>query len=216
MSPTFAELRQAFRAGHDIHALTASEVFGVPIDGDGPADPPPRQGDQFRHHLRHQRLWPGQQIGVPQAEAADYIKAYFARFPASAPIWSGPRATAAARLCRDALRPALLYPRHQRRQPARRAGAERQAINAPLQGAAADIIKRAMARIPPALAKAGLTARMLLQVHDELVFEAPESRGRATAALVKRVMEGACAPRRELSVPLVVETGMAQNWDEAH
>src|SRR6202035_4652722 len=87
--------------------------------------------------------------------------------------------------------------------PARRAGAERQAINAPLQGAAADIIKRAMRRLPPALAKAGLSARMLLQVHDELVFEVPEGEAETTASLVKDVMENAPLPAVELSVPLV-------------
>src|SRR5581483_11306938 len=93
--------------------------------------------------------------------------------------------------------------------PARRAGAERQAINAPLQGSAADIIKRAMSRLPAALEAAGLRARMLLQVHDELLFETPEDEAEKTAALVKRVMESACGPRCELSVPLVVETGWA-------
>jgi DNA polymerase-1 len=100
--------------------------------------------------------------------------------------------------------------------PARRAGAERQAINAPLQGSAADIIKRAMARIPAALTQEGLRARMLLQVHDELLFEAPEAEVEHTAQVVKAVMEGACAPHCELSVPLVVETGWGGSWDEAH
>ncbi len=96
--------------------------------------------------------------------------------------------------------------------PARRAFAERQAINAPLQGSAADIIKRAMARIPAALADAGLGATMLLQVHDELVFEVPEAEVEATAALVRRIMEGAA----HLSVPLVVDTGFGPDWETAH
>src|SRR5262249_8372882 len=100
--------------------------------------------------------------------------------------------------------------------PMKRMGAERQAINAPLQGSAADIIKRAMGRLPTALQTAGLKARMLLQVHDELLFEAPEDEVQATATLVKEVMEGACAPRCELSVPLVVDTGWATSWDAAH
>jgi DNA polymerase-1 len=85
-----------------------------------------------------------------------------------------------------------------------------------LQGSAADIIKRAMIRVPSALAGAGLHARMLLQVHDELLFEVPEAETRATAEIAKMVMEGACAPHCELSVPLVVETGFAHSWDEAH
>jgi DNA polymerase I len=85
-----------------------------------------------------------------------------------------------------------------------------------LQGSAADIIKRAMGRLPAVLERSGLRARMLLQVHDELLFEAPEGEVEATASLVKEVMEGACAPRCELSVPLVVETGWARSWDQAH
>jgi DNA polymerase-1 len=93
---------------------------------------------------------------------------------------------------------------------------ERAAINAPLQGSAADIIKRAMVRVPPALAKAGLSARMLLQVHDELLFEVPDAEVGATAALVKTVMEGATLPALELSVPLIADTGVGSNWAEAH
>ena len=94
----------------------------------------------------------------------------------------------------------------------RRAYAERQAINAPLQGGAADIIKRAMVRLPAALEAAGLRARLLLQVHDELLFEAPANEADATAAMAKRVMEGAVT----ISVPLVVETGHGHSWGAAH
>jgi DNA polymerase-1 len=94
----------------------------------------------------------------------------------------------------------------------RRAGAERQAINAPLQGGAADIIKRAMVRLPAALAEANLSARLLLTVHDELLFEAPAAEAPTLAALAKRVMEGAAT----LSVPLVVETGTGHSWGAAH
>jgi DNA polymerase-1 len=100
--------------------------------------------------------------------------------------------------------------------PARRSFMERAAINAPLQGTAADIIKRAMIRIPGALAAQKLKARMLLQVHDELLFEVPEKELEATSSVVKKVMEGAPLPALELSVPLVAETGAAENWAEAH
>jgi DNA polymerase-1 len=100
--------------------------------------------------------------------------------------------------------------------PAMRSFAERQAINAPIQGTAADIIKRAMIRVPPALAGAGLGARMLLQVHDELLFEVPEAEIEATKALVREVMEGAAAPAVHLSVPLVAEAGVGATWAEAH
>ncbi len=93
---------------------------------------------------------------------------------------------------------------------------ERAAINAPLQGGAADIIKRAMIRMPAALAEAKLTARMLLQVHDELLFEVPDAEVEQTAAVVKQVMEGAALPAREISVPLIADAGIGANWGEAH
>jgi DNA polymerase-1 len=93
---------------------------------------------------------------------------------------------------------------------------ERAAINAPLQGTAADIIKRAMIRVPPALREAGLKARMLLQVHDELLFEVPHAEIAETAELVRQVMERAPLPAVRLLVPLVAEAGWARNWAEAH
>ena len=101
--------------------------------------------------------------------------------------------------------------------PMRRGYAERQAINAPIQGTAADIIKRAMIRIPGALAEAGLDdVIMLLQVHDELIFEAPEAKAEKAIPVIRGVMEGAAGPARALSVPLEVEAGVADNWREAH
>ena len=94
--------------------------------------------------------------------------------------------------------------------------AERQAINAPIQGTAADIVKRAMVRVPPALEAAGLSAKMLLQVHDELVLECPKAEAEDVCAIVKRVMEQAPAPAAEFSIPLDVEANAAPNWEEAH
>jgi DNA polymerase I len=210
-------LKAAFRAGADIHALTASEVFGIPAEGMDPNVRRRAKAINFGIIYGISAFGLAQQLGVPQGEAADYIKAYFARFPGIRDYMERAKAQA-----RDKGYVETLFGRRcyiagiKDANAARRAGAERQAINAPLQGAAADIIKRAMRRIPGALVTARLSARMLLQVHDELVFEAPESEAQATAALVKSVMEQACAPARELSVPLVVETGMARNWDEAH
>jgi DNA polymerase-1 len=99
---------------------------------------------------------------------------------------------------------------------AHRQFAERAAINAPIQGAAADIIRRAMVRMPAALEAAGLSARMLLQVHDELVFEAPETEADRTCEVVRQIMENAAYPAVDISVPLVVEARAAKNWDEAH
>ncbi|MGZ8360718.1 MAG: DNA polymerase, partial [Allosphingosinicella sp.] len=109
------------------------------------------------------------------------------------------------------------FPRIKSNNQGERQGAERAAINAPIQGTAADIIKRAMVRIEPALAAEGLgRARMLLQVHDELVFEVPEEEVEAASAVVRRVMEGAAEPAVRLSVPLGVEIGTGPNWGAAH
>jgi DNA polymerase-1 len=212
-----AELKRAFQAGHDIHALTASEVFGVPLDQMDPQTRRRAKAINFGIIYGISAFGLGNQIGVPQSEAAEYIRAYFERFPAIRAYTE--------RIKADARRTGYVetifgrkcfIPGIRDANPARRAGAERQAINAPLQGSAADIIKRAMGRLPAAVERAGLHARMLLQVHDELLFEAPEDEVKATAELVKQVMEGACAPHCELSVPLVVETGWARSWDQAH
>ncbi len=211
------ELRQAFHDGLDIHALTASQVFGVPLDRMDPLTRRRAKAINFGIIYGISAFGLGAQIGVPQSEAAAYIRAYFERFPAHRAYMermktdcrgSGKVETIFGRKCRIS---GIRDPN-----PARRNAAERQAINAPLQGSAADIIKRAMIRIPAALADAGLAARMLLQVHDELLFEVPESEIAATAEVVKKIMEGACAPHCELSVPLVVETGWAKSWDDAH
>jgi DNA polymerase-1 len=211
------ELKAAFRDGIDIHALTASQVFGVPLAAMDALTRRRAKAINFGIIYGISPFGLGQQIGVSPGEAAEYIRAYFERFPAIRAYIerikldcqrSGYVETIFGRKC---FIPGIRDPN-----PTRRAGAERQAINAPLQGSAADIIRRAMARIPPALAEAGLRARMLLQVHDELLFEVPQEEAAATAALVKRVMEGACAPRCTLSVPLVVDTRWARDWDAAH
>jgi len=211
------ELKQAFRDGVDIHALTASQVFGVPLATMDANTRRRAKAINFGIIYGISAFGLGAQIGVPQSEAAAYIRAYFERFPAIRAYMeriktdcrrTGYVETLFGRKC--------FIPGIRDANPARRAGAERQAINAPLQGSAADIIKRAMTRIPAALASDKLRARMLLQVHDELLFEAPEAEVEHTAQVVKAVMEGACAPHCELSVPLVVETGWAKSWDEAH
>jgi DNA polymerase-1 len=210
-------LKAAFREGADIHALTASEVFGVPVEGMDPNVRRRAKAINFGIIYGISAFGLAQQLGVPQGETAEYIKAYFARFPGIRDYMERTKAEAREKGYVETLFGRRCYvPGIKDGNPARRAGAERQAINAPLQGAAADIIKRAMHRIPGALAAAGLRARMLLQVHDELVFEAPEGEAEATARLVAQVMEQAPSPARELSVPLVVETGMAANWDDAH
>ena len=211
------ELKQAFRDGVDIHALTASQVFGVPLASMDANTRRRAKAINFGIIYGISAFGLGQQIGVPQAEAGAYIRAYFERFPAILAYTeriktdcrrTGYVETIFGRKC--------FIPGIRDANPMRRAGAERQAINAPLQGSAADIIKRAIGRIPAALAHAGLNAWMLLQVHDELLFEVPEAEADDTAQVVKGVMEAASAPHCELSVPLVVETGKGPNWDEAH
>ena len=212
-----AELKRAFQEGHDIHALTASEVFGVPLDKMDAQTRRRAKAINFGIIYGISAFGLGNQIGVPQAEAAAYIRAYFERFPGIRAYMERIKVAArSAGFVETIFGRKCFIPGIRDANPARRAGAERQAINAPLQGSAADIIKRAMGRLPAALEKAGLKARMLLQVHDELLFEVAEDEVEATAGLVKEVMEGACAPRLELSVPLIVEPGWAKSWDEAH
>ncbi len=211
------ELKEAFRDGVDIHALTASQVFGVPLASMDAMTRRRAKAINFGIIYGISAFGLGAQIGVPQAEAAAYIRAYFERFPAIRAYMERIKVD-----CRRTGYVETIFGRKcwiagiRDTNAARRAGAERQAINAPLQGSAADIIKRAIARIPAALAGEHLRARMLLQVHDELLFEVPEAEVEATSRLVKTVMEGACAPHCELTVPLVVETGFARSWDEAH
>jgi DNA polymerase-1 len=210
-------LKEAFRSGTDIHALTASEVFGVPMAQMTSEIRRRAKAINFGIMYGMSAFGLAQRIQVPQSEAAEYIKAYFARFPGIRDYMERIKAE-----CRDKgyvetlLGRRCYIPGIKDGNWSRRGYAEREAINAPLQGTAADIIKRAMARIPRALAQADLKARMLLQVHDELVFEAPEAEAETSASVIKRVMEQAPLPALELSVPLVVETGAARNWDEAH
>jgi DNA polymerase-1 len=210
-------LKQAFREGADIHAMTASQVFGIPAEGMDPMVRRRAKAINFGIIYGISPFGLAQQLGIPQAEAKAYIEAYFARYPGIRDYMErmkkraremGYVTTLFGRRCH--------LPGIKDINPARRSFMERAAINAPLQGTAADIIKRAMIRIPGALAAKKLKARMLLQVHDELLFEVPEKELEATSSAVKKVMEGAPLPALELSVPLVAETGAADNWAEAH
>ena len=206
-------LKDAFRHGIDIHALTASQVFGVPVEGMDPLVRRRAKAINFGIIYGISGFGLAQQLGIPQGEAQAYIAAYFERYPGIRAYMDRTKQEARERGFVETIFGRRCWvPGIKDSNPARRAFAERQAINAPLQGSAADIIKRAMARIPDALAAAGLGATMLLQVHDELVFEVPEAEVETTAATVKRVMEGAA----HLSVPLVVDTGVARDWEAAH
>jgi DNA polymerase I len=210
-------LKQAFRDGTDIHALTASQVFGVPVQGMDPMVRRRAKAINFGIIYGISPFGLAQQLGIPQSEAKAYIAAYFERYPGIRDYMDRMKKRAREMGYVTTLFGRRCYlPGIKDINPARRSFMERAAINAPLQGTAADIIKRAMIRIPAALAAKKLKARMLLQVHDELLFEVPEAELTATSALVKKVMEDAPLPALELSVPLVAETGAADNWAEAH
>jgi len=157
------------------------------------------------------------QLGIPQSEASDYIKKYFARFPGIRDYMEDTKQFARTHGFVETLFGRRIHIREiNSKVPGFRGGAERAAINAPIQGAAADVIRRAMVRLPPALEEAGIKATMLLQVHDELIFEAPNKDVEKAAKLIKSVMEKAALPAVEISVPLVVEARAADNWDAAH
>ncbi|MGH6888395.1 MAG: DNA polymerase I [Rhizomicrobium sp.] len=210
-------LKSAFAQGADIHAMTASEIFGVPVK-DMPSDIRRRaKAINFGIVYGISAFGLANQLGIARGEADDYIRKYFERFPGIRNYMETTKAFARERGYVETLFGRRIHVREIRSKiPGLRGGAERAAINAPIQGTAADIIRRAMIRVPPALARQGLSARMLLQVHDELVLEAPDTETGATAAAVKTIMERAALPAISLSVPLVVDARAAGNWDEAH
>jgi DNA polymerase I len=212
-----AQLKKAFNDGVDIHAMTASEMFGVPVK-DMPPDVRRRaKAINFGIIYGISAFGLGAQLGIDKNEAGAYIRKYFERFPGIRDYMDetkeycrkhGYVLTLFGRKCH--------YPEIKNSNPSIRAFNERAAINARLQGSAADIIRRAMIRIEPELEKAKLRAQMLLQVHDELIFEVPEEEVKGTIALVKEVMESAPHPAVALNVPLRVDARAADNWDEAH
>ena len=206
-------LKDAFRDGLDIHALTASQVFGVPVEGMDPMVRRQAKAINFGIIYGISAFGLGRQLGIPRSQAGAYIEAYFERYPGIRDYMERTKAEARAQGYVTTLFGRKCHLRGiNDKNPARKSFSERAAINAPLQGGAADIIKRAMVRLPGALHDASLSARMLLQVHDELVFEVPEAEVDDTAALVKEVMGSAAS----LEVPLVLDTGVGYNWDEAH
>ncbi|MCB8877582.1 DNA polymerase I [Acidisoma silvae] len=206
-------LRESFRNGEDIHARTASEVFGVPMAGMDPLTRRRAKAINFGIIYGISAFGLARQLQIEPGQAKRYIEAYFERYPGIRDYMESTKEEARANgFVLTPFGRRCWIPGIADKNGARRAYAERQAINAPLQGGGADIIKRAMVKLPAALRDAGLAARMLLQVHDELMFETPESEAQATAAVIQDVMQNAA----ELSVPLVVETGIGASWAEAH
>ncbi|MBV8112056.1 MAG: DNA polymerase I, partial [Hyphomicrobiales bacterium] len=210
-------LKKAFREGLDIHAMTASEMFGVPVKGMPGEIRRRAKAINFGIIYGISAFGLANQLGIEREEAGAYIKKYFERFPGIRDYMEETKAyakkngyvlTLFGRKCH--------YPEIAHSNASIRAFNERAAINARLQGTAADIIRRAMVRMEAALAKAKLSAQMLLQVHDELVFEVPAAEVAKTLPVVEKVMAQAPMPALSLSVPLAVEARAAHNWDEAH
>jgi DNA polymerase-1 len=211
------QLKQAFADNIDIHAMTASEMFGVPVAG-MPAEIR-RQAKAINFGIIYgiSAFGLARNLGIARGEADAYIKKYFERFPGIRDYMEEAKAFARANgYVKTIFGRRIWIAGAKSKNYQERGFAERQAINAPLQGAAADIIRRAMARLPEALRTTGLKARMLLQVHDELVFEAAKSEADALCALAKRVMEAAPMPAVALSVPLTVEAKAGATWGAAH
>ncbi|MEM1306437.1 MAG: DNA polymerase I [Pseudomonadota bacterium] len=212
------QLKSAFDDGLDIHAMTASEMFDVPIEG-MPAEVRRRaKAINFGIIYGISAFGLSNQLGISREEASDYIKTYFKRFPGIRDYMDRTKKFAHDHgFVETIFGRRVHYPDINTKNPSARGFYERAAINAPIQGSAADIIRRAMIRMPAALTKAGLDdVRMLLQVHDELIFEVPSKRVDATIKTVRHVMETAHEPARSLSVPLQVDAQAADNWDEAH
>jgi len=211
------ELKKAFAENLDIHAMTASEIFGVPVK-DMPAEIRRRaKAINFGIVYGISGFGLANQLGIPQSEASDYIKKYFARFPGIRDYMEQTKQFARETGYVETLFGRRIHIREiNSKVPGFRGGAERAAINAPIQGTAADVIRRAMVQLPGALVDAKVKATMLLQVHDELIFEAPDKEVDKAAKLIKSVMEKAALPAAEISVPLVVEARAADNWDAAH
>jgi DNA polymerase I len=212
-----AQLRKAFREDLDIHAMTASEMFGVPVKGMPGEIRRRAKAINFGIIYGISAFGLANQLGIEREEAGAYIRKYFERFPGIRDYMDETKAfakkngyvlTLFGRKCH--------YPEIAHSNASIRSFNERAAINARLQGTAADIIRRAMVRMDAALAKHKLSAQMLLQVHDELVFEVPEAEVAATLPVIQKVMEQAPMPALSLAVPLAVEARAAHNWDEAH
>jgi DNA polymerase-1 len=207
-------LKEAFAQGEDIHARTAREMFGT-VDRDTRAR---AKTVNFAILYGISRWGLGGRLGIDPDEAQAIIDRYFERFPGIQRYIVHTLETVRERGYSETLfGRKTWFPRIGSTHQAERQGSERAAINAPIQGTSADIIKRAMARMMPALSDAGLGhVRMLLQVHDELVFELPEGDVAAASPVIERVMAEAALPAVELDVPLGVEIGHGLSWDAAH
>ena len=209
-------LKQAFAEGRDIHAATASEIFGVPIEDMDPATRRKAKAINFGVIYGISAFGLSNNLRIPRDEAKAFIDAYFEKFPGIRDYMDRTVATAKSQGYVETVFGRKIHTPDINAKGPKAGFQQRAAINAPIQGSAADVIRRAMIRIPPALAKARLSAKMLLQVHDELIFETPEGEVEETIATVREVMEKANLPATELRTPLVVDAGKGANWADAH
>ncbi|MDM7981495.1 MAG: DNA polymerase I [Rhizobium sp.] len=213
------QLRQAFADGIDIHAMTASEMFGVPVEG-MPSEVRRRaKAINFGIIYGISAFGLANQLSIERSEAGDYIKKYFERFPGIKDYMESTKAFAREHgYVETIFGRRAHYPEIKSSNPSMRAFNERAAINAPIQGSAADVIRRAMIQIEPALVAAGLAerCRMLLQVHDELIFEVEDEAVDTAMPVIVDIMENAAMPAVSMRVPLKVDARAAHNWDEAH
>lgn len=213
------QLRQAFADGIDIHAMTASEMFGVPVEG-MPSEVRRRaKAINFGIIYGISAFGLANQLSIERSEAGDYIKKYFERFPGIKDYMESTKAFAREHgYVETIFGRRAHYPEITSSNPSMRAFNERAAINAPIQGSAADVIRRAMIQIEPALVAAGLAerCRMLLQVHDELIFEVEDEAVDTAMPVIVDIMENAAMPAVSMRVPLKVDARAAHNWDEAH
>ena len=207
-------LQQAFKDGIDIHAMTASEMFGVPVEGMDPAIRRQAKAINFGVIYGISGFGLARNLRIPRAEAQGFIDRYFERFPGIRQYMDDTVEFAKEHGYVETLFGRRIHtPEINAKGPG--AGfAKRAAINAPIQGAAADIIRRAMVRMPDAISE--MPAKMLLQVHDELIFEVDEGAVDPLISTARAVMEGAAEPVVKLAVPLVVDAGQGASWAEAH
>ena len=210
-------LKSALSENADIHAMTAAEIFGIPLKQISPDERRSAKAINFGIIYGMSSFGLARQLAIPVGEADTYIKSYFRRFPGIKEYMEATKEMAReigyvetifGRRCH--------FPHIRDKNAARRNFSERAAINAPIQGSAADLIRRAMIFMPAALAQKKLAATMLLQVHDELVFEAPQKEAKKAGEIIAQIMREAAEPAVSLSVKLDVAVKAAKNWDEAH
>jgi len=210
-------LKQAFKDGQDIHAMTASEMFGVPLEDMDPMTRRNAKAINFGIIYGISAFGLANNLGIGRDEAKSYIESYFKKFPGIADYMDAMKKEAKDMGAVETIFGRRIHlPGIKDKNPSVRQFAERQAINAPIQGAAADIMRRAMIRMDEALSASKLKARMLLQVHDELVFEAPKDEADDLIKLARETMSGAAEPALSLSVPLEVDAKAADTWGQAH